>query len=87
MNKGSILYHSRILPNAGIFEICEIKINTVTDTYFVGVDKDTKKSFLFPYSAINETVFEDRKYALERVKFAEQYMNKNISNEKDYEED
>lgn len=87
MNVGSIVYHSRIVPNVGIFEICELKVRTVEDTYFVGVDKETKRAFLLPLSSVNETIFENRMDALKRVKFAEQYMNKHISEETDYEED
>lgn len=87
MNNGSVVYHARVLPRTGIFEIQELKVRTVTDTYFVGVDKDTKRAHLLPLSEINESVFEDRRDALKRVKFAENNMNKHISEETYYEED
>lgn len=87
MVKGSVMYNARIIPNVGIFEILELKIRTVTDEWFVGVDKDSRRAHLYPMSAINETVFEKREDALKRVKFAEKYMNKHISDEISYEED
>lgn len=87
MTKGAVVYHSRILPSVGIFEIMELKVRTVTDSYFVGVDKQTKRAMLFPLSSINETVFENRSDALQSVKFAEKYLKKDISEETFYEED
>lgn len=86
MVKGSVVYNARILPSVGIFEVLELKVRTVTDDYFVGVDKIEKRAHLYPMSAINESIFDNREDALKRVKFAEKYMNKNISDETYYEE-
>ena len=36
------------MPNLGIFDVYELKIRTVTDTYYVGTDKRDKKAFLLP---------------------------------------
>ena len=44
VNKGDIIYYARIMPNLGIFDVYELKIRTVADTYFVGTDKRDKKS-------------------------------------------
>lgn len=39
LNKGDILYFSRIIPKTGIYDVCELYIRTVEETYFVGIDK------------------------------------------------
>ena len=85
LKKSDIVYHTRIFPTIGIYDLDELKIRTVTDNYFVGIEKHTKKAFLFPYSAINKTVFVNRKDALSKVKEAEK--NKiQVSTETYYEE-
>ena len=71
INKGDILYYSRINPKAGIYDLCELKIRTVTDTYFVGVDKRDKQAHIFGYNAVNSIVFENREEALNKVKQAQ----------------
>ena len=85
INKGDILYYSRINPKAGIYDLCELKIRTVTDTYFVGVDKRDKQAHIFGYNALNSIVFENRAEALNKVKQA-QKNNKETPQEIYYEE-
>ena len=85
LNKKDIVYYARIVPNSGIYDLYELSIRTVEDTYFVGVDKKDKRAFLFDYDAIGEYVFTNRKDALNRLKDAEK-NKKEISNETFYEE-
>ena len=85
LTKGDIIYYSRIMPNLGIFDVYELKIRTVADTYFVGTDKRDKKAFLLPYSAIGEYVFMSRKDAVDKAIIAEENAQK-ISKETYYEE-
>ena len=85
INKGDILYYSRINPKAGIYDLCELKIRTVTDIYFVGVDKRDKQAHIFGYNALNSIVFENRAEALNKVKQA-QKNNKETPQETYYEE-
>lgn len=85
INKGDILYYSRINPKAGIYDLCELKIRTVTDTYFVGVDKRDKQAHIFGYNALNSIVFENRAEALNKVKQA-QKNNRETPQEAYYEE-
>ena len=85
INRGDILYYSRINPKAGIYDLCELKIRTVTDTYFVGVDKRDKQAHIFGYNALNSIVFENRVEALNKVKQA-QKNNKETPQETYYEE-
>lgn len=85
IKKRDTVYHTRVYPLLGMYELDELKVRTVTDTYFVGIEKHTKKAFLFPYSAIGNIVFFDRSEALKKVKDMEK--NKvEISNETYYEE-
>ena len=69
LTKNQTLYFARILPPS--FNLYELKIRTVADTYFVGTDKRTKHAFLFSYHDIGKSVFLNRSDALELVKKAE----------------
>ena len=51
------MYYARILPSVRIYEVCEIKIRTVEDTWFVGIEKREKHAFLFSYSDIGKVYF------------------------------
>lgn len=71
INKGDKLYFARIHPTTGIYDLCDLTIRTVSDTYFVGTDKKDKRAYLFGYDSLGETVFQDRKEALAVVQKAE----------------
>ena len=86
LTKGDIVYYARIMPNLGIFDVYDIKIRTIADTWFSGVEKRDKKVFLFPYSAICEYVFLNRKDAVDVATNAEESNKKVISTETYYEE-
>lgn len=85
MKKGDTYYYARIIPNIS-YNVLEIKIRTITNKYFAGIDKYTKQTFLFDNSDLDKTVFKHRKTALNVVKEAEK-NKKNISMETYYEED
>ena len=85
LKRKDIVYYARIIPNTGIYEVCELIIRTVTDDYFAGMDKRDKRTYLFGYNAIDNTVFVDRKDALNKVKIAES-NKKDISSKTYYEE-
>lgn len=74
LKKGDILYCSRILPNVQIFEVCELKIRTISDTWFVGIDKRDKHAYLFSHNKINEDVFFNRNEALLKVLDSEKHF-------------
>ena len=71
LNKGDILYFSRIIHKTGIYDVCELYIRTVEETYFVGIDKKDKQAHIFGYDRINEDIFDNRKDALNKVQRAE----------------
>lgn len=85
LNKGDIVYYARIQKKNGTYDLCELKIRTVEDTYFAGVDKKDKRAYLFGYNALGDYVFQDRGEALRKVKNAEKDKVE-VSNETYYEE-
>lgn len=69
---GNILYYARIIPQTGIYEVCDLYIRTIKDGYFVGVEtKHDKHAYLFPYDVLEDHVFKDRKQAVYMVREAE----------------
>ena len=82
---GDIVYYARIMPTLGIYDVCELKIRTVTDTYFVGTDKRDKRAYLFSYNAVEECIFLNRKDAVGKAIAAEE-SNPKVSKETYYEE-
>lgn len=86
LSKGQMVYYARIMPTVGIYEVLELKVRTVEDTYFVGTEKKLRQAFLLSNSYLDKLVFKDRKSALKLVKEAEK-DKKEISNETYYEED
>ena len=85
LNKGDIVYYEKKKKKNDTYDLCELKVRTVEDTYFAGVDKKDKRAYLFGYNALGDYVFQDRGEALKKVKSAEKYKVE-VSNETYYEE-
>lgn len=85
LHKFDTVYHARIHPSLGMYDLDELKVISITDTYFTGMEKHTKRAFLFPYSAFGKNVFMKRQDALEKVREAET-NKKEVSTETYYEE-
>jgi len=85
LEKGQIVYYARIVENVGIYEILELRLRTVEETYFVGTEKITKHAYLFGMNSLGESIFFDRQQALKIVKEAEK-NKKEVSKETYYEE-
>ena len=85
LKKKDKLYYTRILPQTNTYEICELTIRTVTDIWFVGIDKRDKHAYMFSYNDINKILFSDRKLALSKVLKAEEIHKDEIKtfNEKE----
>ena len=78
MKKGDSYYYGRVL-RGGVFEVCDLKIVSVTDDYFTGFEERTGRTYLFDYTDLNVAVFKHRKDALEMVKMEEsKYDYKNL---------
>ena len=85
LNKFDIVYYARIMPTLGIYDVYDLVIRSVKVDYFVGIEKRTKRAFLFSYKNFGDTVFTNRKEALYKVKEAEKHKRV-ISTETYYEE-
>lgn len=86
VRKNDVFYYTRIIPNCEIYDVLEIKIRSVYDDYFVGVEKIDKHVFLFYYSNIDKILFRDRKIAVNKANEAEKNKRKIVSEETYYEE-
>lgn len=64
LKKKDIIYYARILPKVKIYEVCEMKVRTVTDTWFVAIDTRDKRSYLFSYNNFEKILFFNREDAL-----------------------
>ena len=80
------IYYARIIPSHGIYDIYDLTVRTVTETWFVGIDKRDKHAFLFNVTDIGHVVFLERNEALRRVREAENNKNETVNNEIYYEE-
>lgn len=77
VRKNDIFYYTRVIPNCGIYDVLEIKIRSVYEDYFVGIEKRDKHVFLFYYSNIDK-IF--------KANEAEKNKRKIVSEETYYEE-
>ena len=85
MKKGDIVYFARILPRVGIYDVYDLKVRMVAETWFSATDNRSKQTFLFNNKDIEKRVFFDRKEAVKAVKIAEK-NKREISTETYYEE-
>lgn len=85
LKKKDILYFACILNNTRTYEVCEFVIRTISDTWFVGIDKKDKYAYLFSYNDIDSILFFKREEALLKEVNAEENFNV-LSSEKYYEE-
>ena len=85
IKKDDIVYYARIMPKLDIYDVYELKVRTIENTYFSTIDKRDKKSYLFSYNDIGKTVFLNRQDALNKTKEAEKNKPK-VSTETYYEE-
>ena len=86
IKRSDFVYYARILPTVGLYEVIDLKVRTVADDFFVGIENRTKHAYMFKISDINKTVFFDRNEALKVVKEAEKNSKIKVSDEKYYEE-
>ena len=85
IRKNDIVYYARIMPKLDVYDVYDLKVRTVEDTYFSTIDKKDKKSYLFSYNDIGKTVFINREEAVDKTKEAEKNKPK-VSAEIFYEE-
>ena len=86
LTKGQKVYYARIAESIGMFELIDLKVRTVADTWFVGTEQRTKQAYMLGMNDINKTVFLDRQQALDLVIDAQEKYKK-THKDKDKEED
>lgn len=65
------VYYARIIPSSLIFDVLELKIRTVEDGWYVGIEKRDKQAFLFTDKDIGSSIFIKRTECLKTVKKAQ----------------
>lgn len=85
INKKDKLYYARIIPQSGLYEVCDLIVRTVADDWFVAYDKKDRHAYLFGYNSLDDIVFDNRETALRKVKKAE--ANREDINEEIYYEE
>ena len=65
------VYYARIIPSSFIFDVLELKIRTVDDGWYVGIEKRDKQAFLFLEEDIGSKIFIKRTDCLKVVKKAQ----------------
>ena len=86
IKRSDFVYYARILPTVGLYEVIDLKVRTVADDFFVGIENRTKHAYLLKINDIGKIVFFDRNEALKVVKEAEKNSKIKVSDEKYYEE-
>lgn len=85
LKKKDKLYYARIIPKTKIYEVCEVIVRTVNQSWFVAIDKRDKHAYLFTYDDIENNLYYKREQALSKVIAAESKAPK-LDYEIDYEE-
>lgn len=86
LKKKDIIYYARIFPKTRTFDVLDLTIRTVADTWFVGIEKKDKQAFIFNYPDIGNVIFLNRKDALKKVLDAEKEAPEATDEETMYEE-
>ena len=71
MKKKDVVYYARIQQTLGVYDVLELIVRTVENTWFSALDKRDKRVYLFNNKDLNKTVFTDRDDALKTVKESE----------------
>lgn len=85
LKKKDTVYYARIIPNCGYYDVLELKVRTVEETWFSAMEKRDKHVYLLNYDSIGKIVFKNKDEALNLVKEAEK-NKQNIEFHISYEE-
>lgn len=65
---GDVVFYTRIIPTADIYDLLEIKLRTVEDTYIVGCDAKDHTAYLISEIEAETCIFTSRKDALDKIR-------------------
>lgn len=71
MKKGQTVYYTQIMVPLETFNLLELKVHTVKETWFTAIEIRTKRTYLFNMIDLDNVVFFDRDTALAKVKDSE----------------
>lgn len=77
LKKGDSVIFARVLPRVGYYELLDLHIVSVYDTYCTGADSKTKQTFSFSKKLAGEVLFFNRNLALDYLKKKKQ-ENRNV---------
>lgn len=63
------------MHTVGTFNVLELKVRTVEDGWFAGVEKTNKQAYLLPYIELKHTIFLNRNKALKLVQKEEKNID------------
>lgn len=86
IKRGDVVFYAQCLEPVGVFEVLELTVRTVEDSWFVGLEKKEKQALLFSKKDIDKCIFFDRHDALMTVKEAQSNCKKKVSDEIDEED-
>ena len=78
LTRGMIMYYARILPRTDTYEVCEIRLRTIEETWFTGCDTRSQTTYIFNRDQLDQTVFLNRRDALSVVNTAENNKTKEM---------
>lgn len=76
LQRGMVMLYARILSRTDTYEVCEIRLRTIEDTWFTGCDTRSQTTYIFNRDQIDKTVFLNRSDALSVVKSTENNKTK-----------
>ena len=56
INKRDTVYYTRVFPETGTYDLCDLVVRTVMDSWFCGVDKKDERAYLLGFNEIDENV-------------------------------
>lgn len=84
ISKGTLVYWGRVVSKVNMFDVVPLKVHTVADAYFTGIDDVTKHTHLFEWGALGAYVFLSKEEANNYVDSRkEREFNPNLSSERD----
>lgn len=74
--RGDFVYYAQSLPNLNEFNVIDLKVRMVEESWFSCTEKITKRAYIFNNSDLDRIVFRDRLSALEKARSDEEDYRK-----------
>jgi len=77
LRKGDTVIFARVLPKIGYYELLDLHIVSINESYCTGADTKTKQTFLFDRKYAETVLFTNRNKAIDYLKMKKR-ENKDI---------